>query len=404
MNFMRETEAGQKAAQAVERDFRNRFAEGAEAFFSYVDITRNLSPHTLRAYQGDIRDFMAWLPDFFSLSGTGSSSISSSVDVEEDLAYQPVQEPQPDKSLDQRYDFALQSHETHNETSFSVFSVINEPSRPRLDDLRELPARYISYLSGQGFSKTSLARKSSAIKTFFKFLMKERYFPENSLPIIFHRPRLPRRLPDFLSESEVGSLLTVIENQPDTPLKLRNRAIIEMLFSSGIRVGELALLNMEHINREQAELLIQGKGNRERIAFLSQRAMNSLTAYMGVWPQLRRQEKFGESPVFLNYQGERLNVRSIRRLLIELGDAANLTKPLYPHVFRHSFATHLLNHGVDLRIVQELLGHASIRSTQIYTHVSTERLKRAYLKAHPRASQSSGGQNLSTHREDTSVI
>jgi integrase/recombinase XerC len=248
---------------------------------------------------------------------------------------------------------------------------------------------YIAYLSGRGLSKSSIARKGSSLKTFFKFLMKERYFSDNSLPIVFHRPKLLRKLPDFLSADEIECLLRAVDADPDSPLKARNRAMIEILFSSGIRVGELTMLDLGDVNWEQAELLIQGKGGRERIAFISQRALDALQAYRAVWEDLTDAPAMQTSPLFLNKDGQRLNVRSVRRFLVALGNDAQLSKPLHPHVFRHSFATHLLNHGVDLRVVQELLGHISIRSTQIYTHVSTERLKRAYLKAHPRAGMAS---------------
>jgi integrase/recombinase XerC len=330
MKIMEEIEAGLGA----ESTLGDRFEEGASAFYDYINVTRNLSGHTLRAYQADISEFLQWL--------AGHIVNQSGVAREETL-------------------------------------------------LREMPSAYISHLSGRGLSKTSLARKGSALKTFFKFLMKERYFAENSLPVVFHRPKLLRRLPEFLSAEEIETLLQAVAREPDSPLKLRNRAIVEILFSSGIRVGELTLLDFGHVNWEHAELLIKGKGGRERIAFISQRALDALSAYRSVWPQLAQAQPFHESALFLNYQGERLNVRSVRRLLVEIGESAGLQKPLHPHVFRHSFATHLLNHGVDLRIVQELLGHISIRSTQIYTHVSTERLKRAYLKAHPRAGGSSAG-------------
>lgn len=332
MKIMEEIEAG----QGVESTLVDRFEEGAAAFLNYLDVARNLSPHTQRAYQADVADFLQWVPLFVS---DRQSSGSASRD-------------------------ALLLH--------------------------ELPSSYVAYLNGKGLSKTSLARKSSSLKTYFKFLMKERYFEENSLPIVFHRPKLLKRLPEFLSPPEIESLLQAVEREPDSPLKFRNRAIIEVLFSSGIRVGELVLLDMGHVNWEQAELLIKGKGGRERMAFVSQRAMDALHAYRRVWGQLCPDRPQFESPLFLNYEGQRLNVRSVRRLLVETGQAARLEKPLHPHVFRHSFATHLLNHGVDLRIVQELLGHVSIRSTQIYTHVSTERLKRAYLKAHPRANFEGG--------------
>lgn len=326
-----------EARQGVESRWHERFEEGAAAFLSYLDVTRNLSPHTLRAYQADIRAFLAWFPAF-----------------------------------------SPQASEVSRHTS----------------PLVGLASAYINFLAGQSLSKTSLARKGSSLKTFFKFLMKERYFEENSLPLTFHRPRLQRRLPDFLSASEIEQLLRALDRQPESPLRRRNRAMIELLFSSGIRVGEMAALNIGHVNWEESELIIQGKGGRERLAFFSQRAMSALLAYKAVWMNLSEKPMSAESPLFLNKDGERLNVRNIRRLLVELGSAAKLEKPLYPHVFRHSFATHLLNSGVDLRIVQELLGHISIRSTQIYTHVSTERLKRAYLKAHPRAAEDVSRGNL----------
>lgn len=305
-----------------------RFTDGAAAFLNYLSVTRNLSTHTIRAYQSDLQDFISWSSSYF------------------------------DEDTEQKA---------------AVFL--------------EVPSAYIGYLNGKGLSKTSINRKGSSLKTFFKFLMKERYFEEGMLPILFHRPKQPKRLPNFLSPEEIGELLRAIGQAPHSPLRLRNLAMIHILFSSGIRVGELAALNWAHVNWEQAELRIQGKGGRERIAFVSQQGMESLEAYARAWPDLSEKQPLPESALFLNRDGERLNVRSIRRMLTEFGQAAGLKKALHPHIFRHSFATHLLNSGVDLRFVQELLGHVSIRSTQIYTHVSTERLKRAYLQAHPRAHQ-----------------
>lgn len=323
------------ARQGVESFRDDRFEEGAAAFLSYLDVTRGLSPHTLRAYQTDIEAFLRWLPSFSA----------------------------EQQATDSR-------------------------RHPTASPFNGLASAYIHYLSSQSLSKTSIARKGSSLKTFFKFLMKERYFEDNSLPLLFHRPKLSRKLPDFLSVTEVETLLQAAAREVDSPLKHRNQTMIELLFSSGIRVGELAALDVGHVNQEEREILIQGKGGRQRLAFFSQRTLEALTVYLQHWPALGKTELTPESPLFLNKNGSRLNVRSIRRMLLELGQAARLEKPLHPHVFRHSFATHLLNSGMDLRIVQELLGHISIRSTQIYTHISTERLKRAYLKAHPRASES----------------
>ncbi len=339
MKCMEDAEAGQRVEKSIERrdDRRvdsfglDRFEEGAAAFFSYLDVTRNLSPHTLRAYQSDMSNFLGWL-DGFSLE--------------------------------------KQSLEANPSTFW-----------------REIPAAYIAHLSAQQLSKTSLARKGSSLKTFFKFLMKERYFEENSLPVVFHRPRLSRRLPNFISPAEIEQLRSAALHEPESPLKWRNLAILEVLFSSGVRVSELSSLNVGHVNWEELELLIQGKGGRQRLAFFSQRALQALLQYKALWSELCAEPMTADCPLLLNKNGTRLDVRSIRRILLELGKQAQVDKPMHPHVFRHSFATHLLNNGVDLRIVQELLGHVSIRSTQIYTHVSTERLKRAYMKAHPRAAQ-----------------
>ena len=304
----------------------HRFEEGATAFLNHLDLTRNLSPHTLRAYQADLRDFLNWL-------STRMNDLST--------------------------------------TESSLF--------------RDMPSDYLGHLQGRRLSKTSINRKGSSLKTFFKFLMKERYFVEGMLPVLFHRPKQPKRLPEFLSQEEVARLLDAVSAEPPSPLRLRNLAMIHVLFSAGLRVGELTALDWGHVTPEEAELRIQGKGGRERLAFVSQQGMEALSAYKSVWPELGGQPPQPASPVFLNRGGTRLNVRSIRRMLVTSGLAAGLRKSMHPHIFRHSFATHLLNNGVDLRYVQELLGHVSIRSTQIYTHVSTERLKRAYLQAHPRA-------------------
>jgi integrase/recombinase XerC len=327
--------------------WREHFEEGAAAFLDYLQVARNLSPHTLRAYRTDVEQFLQWLPLYFAseaASGAGND----------------------DEAL---------------ESSGWEVSQASRHANPFL----ELASSYMNALSGLTLSKTSLARKGSALKTFFKFLMKERYFEEGVLPIRFSRPKPTRRLPQFLSVEEVEHLVAVATAELDSPLARRNKAIVEVLFSSGIRVGEMVSLNIQDFDAERAEFRIQGKGGRERIAFVSRRGIQALETYRQQWSVLSGNSPRGEFPLFLNRDGERLDVRSVRRILRTLGETAGIEKAMHPHTFRHSFATHLLNNGVDLRIVQELLGHVSIRSTQIYTHVSTERLKRAYLQAHPRA-------------------
>ncbi len=320
------------------------FIEGAEAFLDYIALTRNLSPHTVRAYTRDIREFMAWLEEWLQLHLT---------------------------EISEGYE--------------SPLSVIREG-----EVFRGISGDFILYLNTRQVSRSTIVRKTSALRTFFKFLIKERYFDSESLPTNFQRPRLQKKLPHFLSESEVTQLKTALLkglNTPEDVLRYRNLAIIEILFSSGIRVSELTALNFGDVLWEEGELHVLGKGGRERISFVSVEALSYLRRYKEGWPTLLKgKQPVARSPVFLNYKGERISSRSVARMLLAIGKEAKLEKTLHPHMFRHSFATHLLNHGIDLRVVQELLGHVSIRSTQIYTHVTTERLRKAYLDAHPRAS------------------
>ncbi len=322
------------------------FHEGAEAFVDYITLTRNLSIHTIRAYGRDLAEFLEWLSEWVT----------------------------------------LQSYEEEGTMTNGFLS------GREAEMFRDIPGQFMVYLTTRKVAKSTVARKTSMLRTFFKFLIKERYFKSEQLPIRFQGPRLQKNLPYFLSEDEVTQLLSTLEHMPDSPLNRRNQAIIELLFSSGVRVSELTNLNFEDIQWEEGELHVRGKGGRERVSFMSPKALVFLKNYKNQWPELhwqeRKQEKpkpTAKSPVFLNYKGERITPRSVARMLLDVAEEAGLEKKLYPHLFRHTFATHLLNHGIDLRVVQELLGHVSIRSTQIYTHVTTERLRKAYLAAHPRA-------------------
>ena len=356
-------------SEKTETDWRQPFVEGALAFADYLDVARNLSPHTLRAYRNDIEEFLAWLPLFEEAPISEFWMI-----LQEDAS-----ESDEDEALS-----------TEGEGSISLKNEKQFGSKDSVSRWHNLASSYLSNLSNRQLSRATLARKGSALRTFFRFLMKERYFGEGDLPLKFRRPKQKRSLPSFLSADEVDAILSAAKNAEITPLQRRNIAIVDLLFSSGIRVGELAALNLESIDLDRAELRIMGKGGRERIAFMSRRALVALKDYLMNWQLLSDRPRMGGEALFLNRDGNRLDVRSVRRLLLDLGQKANVSKPVHPHALRHSFATHLLNHGVDLRVVQELLGHVSISSTQIYTHVSTERLKRAYLQAHPRASKPEG--------------
>ena len=291
-----------------------------EEFMVYLEVERNLSRHTLRAYTADIEHFLFWLKDL-------------------------------------------------------------EVSQVNTNTIR----LYLSQIQVFNYSKTTIARKIAALRTFYRFLYRERIVEYNPVDNI-RSPKKPKKLPSFLNEDEVEQIFNMI--QPDSPSNARNRAIIEVLYACGMRVSELCGLNYGNLNLEENEITVFGKGAKERIVLISERAKNYLEIYMKNFRNSYAQENEyinEQTPVFINNTGYRLNTRSVNKFLEKISEELSINKKISPHVFRHSFATKLLEKGADLRVVQELLGHASISNTQIYTHVSTERLKQAYSNAHPRA-------------------
>ena len=229
--------------------------------------------------------------------------------------------------------------------------------------------------------KTTIARKLSAIRSFFKYLVKRGIISENPAELVL-TPKQDKTLPVYLSVDEMFRLLDSI--QTNTLLGLRNRAIFETLYSSGIRVSELAEMNFSDVDFLAALIQVSGKGNKQRIVPVGQKALAAIKAY-----RTRLQEQIGtpsinEGPLFLNRFQKRLSPRSIARILKKLVDTVGLLTPVSPHALRHTFATHMLDAGADLRAVQELLGHKSLSTTQKYTHVSIDRLMETYDRAHPR--------------------
>ena len=195
---------------------------------------------------------------------------------------------------------------------------------------------------------------------------------------------MPKTLPDFLTEDEINQILTNIKI--NTPAGFRNRVILELLWVSGMRISELSGLNYEDLNLDQNEIRVFGKGAKERIVLIPDRTKELLLNYINnVSDMICKNEHTGSAPLFINNNGYRLQNQSIRKALKSVVDSIQLTKHVTPHVFRHSFATRMIENGADLRVVQELLGHASISNTQIYTHISTQRLKTVYEETHPRA-------------------
>ncbi|MBE9521529.1 MAG: tyrosine recombinase XerC [Proteobacteria bacterium] len=236
-------------------------------------------------------------------------------------------------------------------------------------------------------SSSSVARKLSALRTFFRFLVQENIIAQTPMSSIT-MPKQEQYIPVFLTVDEVFALLEAPTNE-DT-YALRDKAILELLYSTGIRVSELVGSNMVNLDFDNEMLRIKGKGNKERLAPIGNPAIKALQAYLPERQELLRRclqkgKKVDSKPVFLNSRASRLTSRSVERMVAEYGRRAAIDKPVTPHVLRHSFATHLLEMGADLRSVQELLGHASLSTTQKYTHLDMVHLMKIYDKAHPKA-------------------
>jgi len=288
-------------------------------YINYLEVERNASPYTVRNYTTDLLDFFQFLR---------TKRIGSLKDVDKHV-------------------------------------------------LRD----YLSHLMEQGFVKASIARKLSAIRSLYRYLLREGMIA-TSPAATTSSPKLDRRLPSFLTIEEVVRLL----NAPDlsTPQGQRDRALMELLYASGLRVSELVSLNLEQVNLDSGEIRVWGKGAKERMVLMGKPAVEALTAYLSQGrPKLLG--KRVSSALFLNRSGERLIERRVQRILEKYANIAGLDKRVHPHLLRHTFATHLLDGGADLRVVQELLGHANLSSTQIYTHVTKSQARKVYLSAHPLA-------------------
>jgi len=307
--------------------FSENFKQILDDFRLYLEVERNLSAHTVKAYHTDLKNFLTW---------AGGADI---------------------------FNFTYKNIRT-----------------------------YLAEIQSKKYTKTTIARKIAAIKTFYRYLYRERLVKSNPA-VNIKTPKKAKNLPSFLSEKESAAFLDFVE--VDTIYKYRDRTILEVLYATGMRVSELCGLDFESLNLEANEITVFGKGGKERIVLISNRAKAFLEEYINVSRKniLEKATEKGfspnsdglKAPVFVNHNGYSLQQRSIHRLIAKIANDLAISKKVSPHTFRHSFATKLLENGADLRVVQELLGHSSISNTQIYTHVSTERLKQAYLKAHPRA-------------------
>ena len=289
-----------------------------KAFFRYLEAGRGASPHTIRNYGVDLREF---------------------------------------------------------------FSFLNGKSLAEVDPL--LIRSFLAHLKSRSHSKATLSRKLASLRSFFKYLTRENHLATN--PVLgISTPKKEKKLPHFLDVKEVTNLLEAPTG--DGWEARRDRSILETLYSSGIRVSELVGLNRGETDLFASLLRIRGKGKKERIVPIGETAAKALRAYWESLPNALQKKSEGlQAPLYLNRSGGRLTDRSVRRLIVKYAKRVSLKSGISPHTLRHTFATHLLDRGADLRSVQELLGHANLSTTQIYTHVTTRRLQEAYTAAHPRA-------------------
>ena len=241
---------------------------------------------------------------------------------------------------------------------------------------------YLAFLNEKGYARRTIARRISALRSFYKFLVRENILEASPLTKA-RSPKLEKKLPSFLDEVEIDELLALPDNKP---LGRRDQAVLELLYATGCRVSELVGLTLERLDLSNRFVILLGKGNKERLVPLGNTCCQAVAAYYPYRQELMQKYHAEQHDfVFVNSRGGVLTDRSVRRILDKYISQLALRKQVSPHTIRHTFATHLLGHGADLRAVQELLGHANLSTTQIYTHVTTERIAAVYKKNHPRA-------------------
>jgi len=318
-----------------------------DEFLNYLRFERHFSPHTAKCYAADLHQFCDFLQGGTEPppQATGSSPAFGS----------PATATAPPSVGVREQLIAVQT-----------------------EDIR----RFLGFLAQREYSKSTIARKLATLRSFYKFCIKRGHVQANPLASV-RTPKQDKRLPKFLEESEVRKLLET----PDitTLLGARDRAMLETMYSTGVRVSELVDLNIENIDSEGECLHIHGKGKKERLTPISPTALAWIRRYMEMRRADPRAATFHQQALFVNKHGQRLSTRSVRRKLDKYLSICGMDSAISPHTLRHSFATHMLNRGADLRSVQELLGHQSLSTTQIYTHVTTSRMKEAYDQAHPHA-------------------
>jgi integrase/recombinase XerC len=276
---------------------------------------------------------------------------------------------------------------------FSDFIIREELAEDLLGVRRERLARhYLSYLEEHGYARKTIARKISSLRVFYTYLVNQKIIDINVFETL-ETPKIPKKLPKIIQDDEIEHLFQAIDRLK--PLGFRNYLILDLLFSCGLRASELTQMSIRDIQLEREQILIHGKGSKDRYVPLHHKLINDMKHYLTYTRPilLSKGHDIHTEYVFINYKGSPLSVRGLQLIIKQLIKEAGETYQLHPHMLRHAFATTLLNHGADLRVVQELLGHEHLKSTQIYTHVSSESMKEAYKKTHPRMVKDNDAKN-----------
>lgn len=247
---------------------------------------------------------------------------------------------------------------------------------------------YLGWLNKRGIARASINRKASALRSFYRYLRRENLVSDEPLATL-SAPKLEKRLPTFLTHEEMARLIEAPDTS--TPQGLRDRAILELLYAAGLRVSETAALDLNDIDLSSREVRVWGKGSKQRIVLMGTPAAEALIIYIKQG-RLKLEGKTQTQALFLNRFGDRIVQRRIQLIIRKYARQAGLELRVFPHIVRHTFATHMLDGGADLRVVQDLLGHARLSSTQVYTHVTRNQIRRNYLAAHPRSGSKKGEQ------------
>lgn len=272
-------------------------------------------------------------------------------------------------------------HYQYEISEFLMF--MDEQAIQEVTDVQYLDARlYLTTLFERKLARKTVAKKISCLRSFYKFLLREKYVEENPFALVAI-PKAEKRLPEFFYEDELQQLFEACETE--TPLGKRNKALLELLYATGIRVSECCQVQLNDLDFYLSTILVHGKGRKDRYVPFGSQAKAALEDYISTGRDKLLSGKDPNDFLFLNYRGGPLSTRGVRKILDGIIEKSALNSNIHPHMLRHTFATHLLNNGADLRSVQELLGHAFLSSTQVYTHVTNEHLRKTYMAHHPRA-------------------